>query len=271
MPAQLWLSMPCPLRPRRLALLRALVVTVQRLLLLRAPPPNSGAQGAGEAPPLAPQPSWPGQLPFLPSALPPQPRCVPTPVPEVQAQERGQLLTLHPRQAGAWLGRLCLVSIFTCGRQAAPHVCCSMEGMGAGFPWAVCVRVCARGCGGAYACLCMSMSVCEFVCLCVGIPVSVCVCMSVSMGVSVHTHTYMRLQACTSGFVVHILNSADLKMKTGPRVKLRTQQKGKNCVTAPPQYIQIRSLNFKYFYYVKRQYPQIQHSHQELEKEHTGN
>lgn len=72
-------------------------------------------------------------------------------------------------------------------------------------------------------CACPRLCVCEFVCLCVGIPVSVCVCMSVSVGVSVHTHTYMHLQACTSGFVVHILNSADLEMKTGPRVKLRTQ------------------------------------------------
>lgn len=124
-----------------------------------------------------------------------------------------------------------------------------------------CVCVCVRAAVGGHMPVCACPCLSEFVCLCVGIPVSVCVCMSVSVGVSVHTHTYMRLQACTSGFVVHILNSADLKMKTGPRVKLRTQQKGENCVTAPPQYIQIRSLNFKYFYYVKRQYPQIQHSH----------
>uniref|UniRef100_A0A8B9XUR8 Target of myb1 like 2 membrane trafficking protein n=1 Tax=Bos mutus grunniens TaxID=30521 RepID=A0A8B9XUR8_BOSMU len=159
-------------------------------------------------------------------ACPTWPRCVPMPVPEAQAQERGQLLTLHPRRAGAWPGCLSLVSIFTCGRQSAPHVSCSVEGVGAGFLWTacVCVCVCVHDCGGHMpVCACPRLCVCEFVCLCVGIPVSVCVCMSVSVGVSVHTHTYMHLQACTSGFVVHILNSADLEMKTGPRVKLRTQ------------------------------------------------
>lgn len=170
----------------------------------------------------------PGQLPFLPSALPPSPGVSQRQCLSFKLRNVASFSALHPRQAGAWLGRLRLVSIFTCGRQAAPHVCCSMEGMGAGFPVSsvcvacVCVRLWGAPCLSVHVHVCLSLcvSVCGYPCL--------CVCLYVCVRGCVRAHTHLCVfRPVLPGFVVHILNSADLKMKTGPRVKLRTQQKGK--------------------------------------------
>lgn len=44
----------------------------------------------------------------------------------------------------------------------------------------------------------------------------------------------------------HILNCADLEMKSGPKEKWRTQERGENCIATLPQCNQIQSRNFIY-------------------------
>ena len=67
--ADKWFKFKSTLPPQtpRLALLRALVVMVQCLLLLRCLPVTQGTRGPVRPLPWPPQPSWPGQLPSLPA------------------------------------------------------------------------------------------------------------------------------------------------------------------------------------------------------------
>ena len=210
-----------PPQTPRLALLRALVVMVQCLLLLRCLPVTQGTRGPVRPLPWPPQPSWPGQLPSLPA--PPGPGVSQCQCPRLKLRN---VASFSPFTLGGWVPGLAasLSSASLLAGDRLLPMCPAQWRVWEQGSCGQCVCVCVCNCGGHMpVCACPRLCVCEFVCLCVGIPGFVCVCMSVSVGVSVHTHTYMHLQACTSGFVVHILNRADLEMKTGPRVKLRTQ------------------------------------------------
>ena len=164
---------------------------VQCLLLLRTPPPNSGHQGAGEAPALAPPAklAWSTSLSTFRPAPPgpgvPQCQCLRLKLRNVASVSAFTLGGRVPGLAASLLSasppaddRLLPVCPAQWGTQE--QVSC---GQGSVY-----IRVCVYvRLWGTYACLCMSMSVC----LCVRIPVSVCVCMSVSMGVCAHTHLHV--------------------------------------------------------------------------------
>ena len=139
-------------------------------------------------------------------------------MPRVQAQECSQLPALHPGCLACLL-----FSTFPPAAGRLLLVCPARWGVAGSR-----VRV---------GCVCVRVRVCVPVCGCVF--VSVC------------THTCI-FRPVLRVMLFHILNNAALEMKTGPREKLRTQERGKNCVATPSRYNQISSSNFKYFYHLEK-------------------
>ena len=141
-----------------------LVVMVQCLLLLRTPPPNSGHQGAGEAPPLAP----PAKLAWSTSLSTFRPAPPGPGVPQCQCL-RLKLRNVASFSAFTLGGRVpgLAVSLLSASPPAEDRLlpmCPAQWGTreqgscGQGTVY-ICVHVYVW-LWGAYACLCMSMSVC---------------------------------------------------------------------------------------------------------------